>query len=97
MVKRVIWTRRAQNDRKAILTYWIKRNQSSTYSRNLDQLFRHAIRIICDFPGIGKPTTEKNVRVKIVKDYLIVYRRVNSTIYVLTIWDSRQNPEDLVY
>jgi toxin YoeB len=97
MVKRVIWTRRAQNDRKAILTYWIERNQSKAYSKKLDQLFRHAIQIIRDYPGIGKPTNEKAIKIKIVKDYLIIYRREGSVIYILTIWDSRQNPEKIVY
>lgn len=97
MVKRVIWTRRAHNDRKAILTYWNERNQSKAYSKKLDQLLRHAINIICVFPEIGKPTTDKDIRVKIMKDYLIIYRRVGSTVYILTVWDSRQNPEKLVY
>jgi addiction module RelE/StbE family toxin len=95
MAKQIIWTERAQNDRKMILDYWRQRNKSATYSRKLNQLFIEAIRIISDYPHIGKPTNDKSARIKIVKDYLIIYQEMETEIFILTIWDSRQNPEKI--
>jgi toxin YoeB len=93
MVKQIIWTERAQDDRKKILDYWRQRNKSAIYSRKLNQLFREAIGIIKDYPQIGKPTNDKSARLKIVKDYLIIYQEAETEIFILTIWDSRQNPD----
>lgn len=95
MAKQVIWSNRAQEDRRNILSYRLKRNGSNTYSKKLDYLFKEAIRLVKIFPQIGKPTDKENIRVKIVKSYLIVYEDTAATIYILAIWDSRQDPERL--
>ncbi len=95
MAKQVIWSPRAQQDRKQILEYWINRNKSNTYSKKLDSRFREAIAIIRDYPQIGKKTDEKNVRIKVVKDYLLIYEETKDSIILLTIWDSRQDPKKL--
>ena len=93
MAKRIIWSYRAQQDRKEILAYWISRNKSKTYSIKLNSLFIEAIELLSVHPLIGKKTEIENVRIKIVRDYFITYRILESTIEVLTIWDSRQDPE----
>ena len=95
MAKQVIWSRKAQDDRKKILTYWIERNKSNTYSIKLDSLFRKVIHLIHEYPQIGKPTDDKKARIKIVKDYLIIYEETDTSLVILSIWDSRQNPEKL--
>lgn len=95
MVKQIIWSQRAQTDRKQILEYWLQRNNSSTYSKKLDKLFREALNIIRDYPQIGQPTDDQKVRVKIIKDYLLIYEYTNSSIILLTIWDSRRDREKL--
>jgi len=61
----------------------------------LNRLFKESIKIITDFPQIGKPTDEADTRIKIVKDYLIVYEETQTQIVILTIWDSRQDPGKL--
>lgn len=96
MAKQVVWSPRAQKDRKNILNYWRQRNGSTTYSRKLNFLFKEAVSIIRKFPNIGRPTVQQNVRVKVVRDYLIIYEDTATTIYILTIWDNRQNPDKLV-
>ena len=68
MVKQVVWSYSAQDDRKEILTYWNNRNKSKTYSQKLDGLFKEAIKLISQFPQIGRPTETENIRIKIVKD-----------------------------
>ena len=95
MVKQVVWSLRAQNDRKKILNYWRLRNKSNTYSKKLNQLFKNSIQIIKDFPLIGKSTDDPNTRIKIVKDYLLFYEETETQILILTIWDSRQDPDKL--
>ncbi len=95
MAKEVIWSRRALEERKEILSYWRSRNKSDSYSKKLNELFKESIKIIVDFPQVGILTDWRNTRIKIVKDYLIIYEVTEMQIHVLTIWDSRQDPQKL--
>jgi toxin YoeB len=95
MVREVIWSWRAQNDKKSILAYWRKRNKSDRYSKKLNGLFREAIKLIKEHPQIGRPTDDKTARMKIVRDYLIIYELTDKVIHILTIWDVRQDPDKL--
>nr|WP_295931294.1 type II toxin-antitoxin system RelE/ParE family toxin [uncultured Dyadobacter sp.] len=95
MAKKIIWSVRAHTDRKEILEYWIKRNKSKTYSRKLNDLFKSAARVVSMFPKIGKRTDLENVRIKIVRDYFLIYEETDSEIHILTIWNSHQDPENL--
>jgi plasmid stabilization system protein ParE len=94
MVKQIIWSRLAHNDRLNILHYWIKRNKSVSYSKKLNQLFENTAELISKHPQIGKQTEIQNIRVKIVKDYLFTYRETEQFIEILTIWDNRQDPQE---
>ncbi len=73
MAKRVIWTKNAQQERMGILEYWLERNKSKTYSIKLDNLFKESINLLKIRPDIGKKTDIENVRIKIVREYLIFY------------------------
>lgn len=96
MVKQIIWSRRAQTDRKEILKYWNKRNKSKLFSKKLNELFKEAVKLIAEHPEMGKPTDIKNVRSKIVRDYLMIYEfNDKDQLLILTIWDSRQSPRRL--
>ncbi len=91
MVKYLIWSRVAHNDRLEILDYWRKRNKSNTYSKKINQLFELTADLISKYPKLGRPTELEGVRCKIVKDYLFTYRETDKSIEILTIWDSRQD------
>lgn len=95
MAKQIIWSLRAHKDHKEILQYWRLRNQSATYSKKLNQLFKKAVETIAKHPRIGRKTDIENVRVKLVKDYLIIYEETEKHLVILTIWDNRRNPEEL--
>lgn len=95
MVKRIIWSPRAQAERIEILDYWFKRNKNKTYPRKLNLLFKEAINLIIDYPEIGKPTDLENVRAKIIRDYIMFYEIIGEELFILSIWDTRQNPENL--
>ncbi len=95
MAKRIIWSQRAQNDRKEILKYWENRNKSKVYSKKLAGLFKETVKLISNYPELGKPTDEENVRIKVVRYYFLIYEVEKEQISILTIWDSRQNPDKL--
>ncbi|MGX5858503.1 type II toxin-antitoxin system RelE/ParE family toxin [Dyadobacter jiangsuensis] len=95
MAKQVIWSARAHTDRKNILEYWIDRNKSKRYSRKLNRLFNEAIQLVAIHPKIGKRTNIEHIRIKLVRDYFILYEETQSEIHILTIWNSHQDPENL--
>ncbi len=97
MVKRVTWTHLAHSDRKEILLYWKHRNQSSAYSKKLNNLFKTAIDLIAAHPNIGRKTDIERVRVKLVGSYLLFYEIAEEEIFILKIWDNRRNPKDIPY
>jgi len=93
MAKRKInWTEKANHERLEILEYWINRNKSKTYSIKLNKLFIETIKKLSENPTIGKKTDfEENVRLKIVRDYLIFYQFDNNQIKVLSVWDGNRD------
>lgn len=97
MVKRIIWSLKAESDLKSILIYWKKRNKSNSYSIKLNNKINEAVLTISQFPESGKPTTDKTARIKVVSNYLIIYEVLLNKIIILTIWDSRQNPKNLEF
>ena len=95
MALKIIWSPLAQDKRKEILTYWNERNSNPDYSRKLNSLFIEAANQLAKFPWIGRTSDIDGVRVKIVRDYLLFYEVTDSSIEVLTIWDSRQDPDKI--
>lgn len=95
MARRIVWVLQAQMDRKEILAYWKDRNKSANYSKKLDKLFREALILLLKYPFIGKPTNKKNIRIKIVRSYFLIYEITAEEIVVLRIWDTRQNPKKI--
>lgn len=94
MAAKVVWSVRAQRERLEILEYWVNRNKSKTYSRKLYQLFRTGMKKVSEMPESGILSEKPDVRIKIIRDYLVYYHiSASNTIEVLTIWDSRRNPK----
>lgn len=91
MVRQIIWTVSAQTERREILEYWVKRNKSKIYSIKLNKLIITALREISKSPFTGRKTEIEDVRVKIVRDYLIFYEISPKKIFVLSIWDGRRD------
>ncbi|MBL7985412.1 MAG: type II toxin-antitoxin system RelE/ParE family toxin [Flavobacteriales bacterium] len=95
MALRVVWSAPAQAQRRAVLTYWLKRHGNAEYSRKLDMRFRSALRIIARNPRIGRPSSFEGVRMKTVGDYLLFCRLEEKIIVIAALWDYRQDPEKL--
>jgi plasmid stabilization system protein ParE len=95
MAKRVIWSVRARDERQAILEYWNIRNGNKDYSRKIAEEFREAIQYIAEHNYIGVATDEKNVRIAVSGHYLIFYEIKKDAVEVLTVWDTRRDPQNL--
>ena len=94
MAKQIIWSKKAHQDRKEILHYWRINNKSNEYSKKLNLLIKKAIALVAAHPHIGRRTNIENMRVKLVRDYLIFYEETETEIFILTIWDNRRNPDE---
>jgi toxin YoeB len=94
MARQIVWTFTAQQERREILEYWVKRNKSKTYSRKLSKLIISALQDVSKNPLIGRKTDILNIRVKIVKEYLLFYEITPTIINVLSVWDGRRDNSD---
>lgn len=94
MAYQIIWTEKANIERQHILEFWAENNKSKVYSLKLNKLFIAAIRDLSRKPDIGRKTEFENVRVKIVRDYLIFYEIIKEEILVLSVWDGRRDKKN---
>lgn len=95
MVRQIIWAKRAQQDREALLLYWNERNKSKVYSKKLNRLFIQAVEILANYPQLGRKTDNEKARMKIVKDYFLIYEFDDKELRILSIFDTRQDPAKL--
>lgn len=93
--RKIIWSSRAKSDLFKILDFYYKRNGTKTYSRKLNSAIRLSIRKLNKHSEIGVQTDVQNIRNLIEADYNIFYEIVQEYIEIITIWDSRQNPDNL--
>jgi toxin YoeB len=93
MAKQVVWTIKAQADRKDIFKYWNNRNKSTAYSKKLNEFFKENLKVVSKRPYIGKKTNKENVRPIIIRDYMIFYEITTHHIVVLVVWDCNQDPD----
>ncbi|WP_353955809.1 type II toxin-antitoxin system RelE/ParE family toxin [uncultured Chryseobacterium sp.] len=73
-----------------MLQYWIIRNKSKIFSVKLNNLILNTLHLLAEHPIVGRRTELLNVRVKIVRDYLILYEFSDIELIVLSIWDGRR-------
>lgn len=93
--KQIRWTSKAINDKFEILDYWINRNKSKRFSEKLDLLFDKSLEQLKKFPDQGKRTNYKNIRIKIVRNYLMYYLLENEYIIVIRIWNAKRDPDKI--
>ena len=91
MAYQIIWTEKANIERLHILQFWIDHNKSKVFSLKLNKLFISSIRDVAKRPNIGRKTEFDNVRVKIVREYLIFYEVIRRDLVILSIWDGRRD------
>ena len=92
----IVWTTRASNEIRSILEFYAERNQSTAYSRWLLNEVNYRIKLIKLFPRIGRQTEQSGVFLFPFHHYGIIYRFTRKQLFILSIWDFRQNPNDRV-
>jgi plasmid stabilization system protein ParE len=96
MAKQVVWTKTARKQRQGILDYWAERNGNKKYSQKVSSLVRNRIQFIVKFNYIGKETDYGNIRVTSAGHFSIFYKIISDKIIIISLWDSRQDPEKLI-
>lgn len=91
MVEQIVWTFKAKDDLTSILEYWNNRNKSKSFSIKLKSLIFEQLNLLKGFPLIGRKTDIKNVSVKVIHNYLLYYKIVKDTLYILTIQHQKQD------
>jgi len=93
--RKIIWSHKARIKLFDILLYYSARNQNKTYSRKLYLKINREIKLLVKQPEIGILTSDESIQGLIVDDYIIFYESQPERIIIHTIWDCRQNPDDL--
>jgi plasmid stabilization system protein ParE len=93
---KIIWSHRAEIKLFKILEFYSERNKSRSYSKKLYQRLNKELKILLKQPDIGLKTEIESIRGLIIDDYILFYELVNETIVIHTIWDCRQNPDNLI-
>jgi len=78
-----------------ILEFYIDRNKNKTYSVKLYHQFQKNIKLLIKQPYIGVKTNLKDIRSLVIGEFLIFYQITEDKIIIHTVWDCRQNPDDL--
>ena len=89
--RKIIWKKTANLERKEILEYWILRNKSKRFSIKLNYLILQTLEVLRENPTIGRRTNIDNVRVKLIREYLLLYEFTDAELIILSIWDARRN------
>lgn len=91
---KISWSLEAERDLIEILEFYIKRNQTTSYSRKLYSKIKKDVTAIRRNPKIVIRTTLDSVRVLITGDYQIIYEIDEDSIIISMLWDCRRNPDD---
>ncbi len=94
--RKVVWSPRARIRLFAILEFYALRNQSQSYSVRIYRKFNRELKLVADQPDIGILTQVPDVRGLIVENFILFYEATSTEVIVHTVWDCRQNPDDLV-
>lgn len=93
---KINWSLEARLDLIDILDYYIKRNQSKTYSIKLNTQINDTVKLLSKNPFLGTPTNYNSVRALVMGDYQIIYEMFDRLIVVSMIWDCRRDPGDKI-
>lgn len=94
--RKIIWSHRAQIKLFEILEFYTERNKSKAYSIKLYKKIRKELSLLNKQPELGIKTELTLVRGLIVDEYVLFYEITTDQIIVHTVWDCRQNPDDLI-
>lgn len=91
--RKIIWSETATIMLFDILEFYRNRNQSDVYSRKLFKKINKSVDWLKKYPKIGVETDIENVRSLYIENYILFYKNEKLTLFILSIWDTRQNPD----
>ncbi|WP_395053430.1 type II toxin-antitoxin system RelE/ParE family toxin [Flavobacterium sp.] len=91
----IVWSENAKFELREIFKYFNFGNKSKIYSLKLNRLIQTELKLLLQNPEIGKITNTLNVRGLFIENYYIFYEINQKHIVILSVWDTRQNPERL--
>jgi len=94
--RKIIWSHRANVKLFTILEFYTERNKSKSYAKKLYQKFEKELKILLKQPDLGLRTEIETVRGLIVDEFILFYEFREDSIIIHTLWDCKQNPDDLV-
>ena len=94
--RKIIWSHKAGVKLYQILEYYIERNKRKTYSVKLYSQFQKNVKLLVEQPFIGIKTELNGIGSLIIGEFAIFYEVTNDHIIIHSVWDCRQNPEDLI-
>lgn len=93
--QKIIWSHKAKIKLLQILQFYIERNYSKTYSVKLYKQFQKNIKLLEKQPNLGIKTEIPNIRSLIIGEFIVFYEISDELIIIHSLWDCRQNPDDL--
>jgi plasmid stabilization system protein ParE len=89
------WNNNAEESLRQILEFYFIQNGSVEYSLKLHDEIIEGIDVLKKFPNAGKQINYKDIYELVFARNSVFYRIEQSTIFILLVWDNRQNPEKL--
>ena len=97
MAKRtIVWTETAAKQRRQILKYWTKRNQSTAFAEKLIEITAKHLKVISKNPAAFKETVFDSLRESAMGHFSLYYKITETQIIVMAFWDNRQDPKKLL-
>ena len=96
MDREIVWSKRAKNQLKAALEYWLERNGTPEFSQKLIKETTTLLLRIAKNPELGTKWDHPSRRYCVVRSYKIFYDIKPRQIRVLLFWHSKQDPDRLV-
>ncbi|AZQ42826.1 type II toxin-antitoxin system RelE/ParE family toxin [Nonlabens ponticola] len=94
--RNVIWTKTADIQFIGILEYWVRRNNSKSYSIKLIEKVEDYTNKIAIDPLLFQKTSFQNTRMAVLGNYSIFYQFTDSDVIIMAFWDNRQDPKKLL-
>ncbi len=91
----VKWNDKAEESLRQILDFYFVQNGSAEYRLKLYDEIIAGIEVLKKFPKAGKLINYKDIYELVFARNSVFYRIEQSTIFILLVWDNRQNPEKL--
>lgn len=94
--RKIIWTETASKQRRSILEYWLRRNQSPSYPIKLLWLSNEKAIQVATNPLIYKAAEFPDTHVAAMGHFSLFYKITDDAIIITAFWDNRQDPKKLL-